>query len=204
MAATDSTLLSTPVPTAIGLRHLDHMNLSVRNLAETIDWFDRHALGIDDLVRAEEDLVAVDEPAFFPLDRDAAAFFSDINVISGTVKGALTDTAFGQFLAPGHPDGTEVDIIFRPQHVKIDFDRGGRGPNPTPIDCSHQVIRIVTMVPKAMISPWAKLAKTFCSTCAVAAFLKPRRAPFSPMPSRQRYCGRLAFRNCVGIWKKQY
>ena len=69
-----------------------------------------------------------------PCDRDAAAFFSDINVISGTVQGALTDSAFGQFLAPGHPDGTEVEIIFRPQHVKIDFDRGGRGPNPTPLD----------------------------------------------------------------------
>jgi len=69
-----------------------------------------------------------------PADRDAAAFFSDINTITGTVKGALTDTAFGQFLAPGHPDGTEVEIIFRPQHVKIDFDRGGRGPNPTPLD----------------------------------------------------------------------
>jgi iron(III) transport system ATP-binding protein len=69
-----------------------------------------------------------------PCDRDAAAFFSDINVINGTVQGALTDTAFGQFLAPGHPDGTEVEIIFRPQHVKIDFDRGGRGPNPTPLD----------------------------------------------------------------------
>jgi hypothetical protein len=27
-----------------------------------------------------------------------------------------------------------VDIVFRPQHVKIDFDRGGRGPNPTPQD----------------------------------------------------------------------
>lgn len=69
-----------------------------------------------------------------PCDRDAAAFFSDINTITGTVNGALTDTAFGQFLAPGYPDGTEVEIIFRPQHVKIDFDRGGRGPNPTPMD----------------------------------------------------------------------
>lgn len=69
-----------------------------------------------------------------PADRDAAAFFSDINVITGTVQGALTDSAFGQFLAPGHPDGTEVEIVFRPQHVKIDFDRGGRGPNPTPLD----------------------------------------------------------------------
>ncbi len=69
-----------------------------------------------------------------PCDRDAAAFFSDVNEITGTVQGALTDSAFGQFLAPGHPDGTEVQIVFRPQHVKIDFDRGGKGPNPTPMD----------------------------------------------------------------------
>jgi len=69
-----------------------------------------------------------------PCDKAAAAFFSDINVIRGTVQGALTDSAFGQFLAPGVPDGTPVEIVFRPQHVKIDFDRGGRGPNPTPQD----------------------------------------------------------------------
>ncbi|SLN44411.1 Fe(3+) ions import ATP-binding protein FbpC [Pseudoruegeria aquimaris] len=68
-----------------------------------------------------------------PVDRAAAAFFSDINVIQGTVRGALTETAFGQFLAPGVPDGTEVDIVFRPQHLKIDFDRSGKGPNPTPL-----------------------------------------------------------------------
>ncbi|NKX44369.1 ABC transporter ATP-binding protein [Roseicyclus persicicus] len=69
-----------------------------------------------------------------PCDKAAAAFFSDVNVIRGTVQGALVDTAFGQFLAPGHADGTAVEIVFRPQHVKIDFDRGGRGPNPTPQD----------------------------------------------------------------------
>ncbi len=69
-----------------------------------------------------------------PVDRAAAAFFSDINVIRGRVYGALTDTPFGQFLAPGVPDGTEVEIIIRPQHLKIDFDRGGKGPNPTPRD----------------------------------------------------------------------
>ncbi|XHC08502.1 ABC transporter ATP-binding protein [Rhodophyticola porphyridii] len=69
-----------------------------------------------------------------PCDQAAAAFFSDVNVIRGRVEGALTDTAFGQFLAPGYPDGSDVEIIFRPQHVKIDFDRGGRGPNPTAVD----------------------------------------------------------------------
>ncbi|EAQ12129.1 ABC transporter ATP-binding protein [Maritimibacter alkaliphilus] len=67
-----------------------------------------------------------------PVDREAAAFFSDVNVIKGVVKGALTHTAFGQFLAPGYPDGAEVEIVIRPQHLRIDFDRGGQGPAPTP------------------------------------------------------------------------
>ncbi|KAB7616268.1 ABC transporter ATP-binding protein [Amylibacter sp. SFDW26] len=66
-----------------------------------------------------------------PVDKAAAAFFSDVNVIKGLVKNALTETPFGQFLTPGMVDGTEVEIIIRPQHLKLDFDRKGRGPNPT-------------------------------------------------------------------------
>ena len=69
-----------------------------------------------------------------PVDRAAAAFFSDINVIQGVSKGALTETPFGAFLTPGHPDGGKVEIVIRPQHLRIDFDRGGRGPNPTAED----------------------------------------------------------------------
>jgi len=69
-----------------------------------------------------------------PADTAAAAFFSDINVIHGISRGALTDTPFGAFLTPGHADGARVDIVIRPQHLKIDFDRAGRGPNPTPVD----------------------------------------------------------------------
>jgi iron(III) transport system ATP-binding protein len=65
------------------------------------------------------------------VDKAAAAFFSDINVIRGVSRGALTDTPFGAFLTPGHGDGAAVEIVIRPQHLKIDFDRGGRGPNPT-------------------------------------------------------------------------
>ncbi|WP_323042180.1 ABC transporter ATP-binding protein [Gemmobacter sp.] len=69
-----------------------------------------------------------------PVDKAAAAFFSDINVIRGVSRGALTQTPFGEFLTPGHADGAAVDIVIRPQHLKIDFDRNGRGPNPTPQD----------------------------------------------------------------------
>ena len=66
-----------------------------------------------------------------PKDRAAVAFFSDTNVIEGDVHGALVDTPFGDFLTPGLPDGAQVEIVFRPQHVGIDFDRAGQGPRPT-------------------------------------------------------------------------
>jgi len=69
-----------------------------------------------------------------PKDREAAAFFSNINVIKGVVKGAQVDTPFGAFLAPGHDDGTPVEIVIRPQHLKLDFDRQGKGPLPTETD----------------------------------------------------------------------
>ncbi|MBT0956333.1 ABC transporter ATP-binding protein [Alphaproteobacteria bacterium KMM 3653] len=69
-----------------------------------------------------------------PVDKEAAAFFSDINVVSGVVEGALVETPFGGFLAPGHPDGTAVDIVIRPQHLRIDFDRRKGGPLATPSD----------------------------------------------------------------------
>ncbi|MGR3342328.1 MAG: ABC transporter ATP-binding protein [Paracoccaceae bacterium] len=69
-----------------------------------------------------------------PVDKHAAAFFSDINIIQGKVQGALVDTAFGEFLTPGHADNTEIEIVIRPQHLRIDFDRSGSGPNPTPQD----------------------------------------------------------------------
>jgi iron(III) transport system ATP-binding protein len=66
-----------------------------------------------------------------PADKEAVAFFSDINVVRATVEGALAKTPFGKFLAPGVPDGQEVEIVIRPHHMKIDFDRDGKGPNPT-------------------------------------------------------------------------
>ena len=66
-----------------------------------------------------------------PVDKAAVAFFSDINVLQAQVNGALAETPFGQFLAPGVADGTDVEIVFRPQHLRIDFDRSGRGPEAT-------------------------------------------------------------------------
>ena len=78
-----------------------------------------------------------------PVDREAAAFFSDINIINGVVHGALTETPFGAFLAPGFPDGTPVEIVIRPQHLRIDFDRAGQGPAPTAETGSAAFARVV-------------------------------------------------------------
>ena len=69
-----------------------------------------------------------------PLDREAAQFFSDINVIHGVVENFATDTPFGRFLTPGLDDRADVEIIIRPQHLKMDFDRNGSGPLPTRSD----------------------------------------------------------------------
>lgn len=69
-----------------------------------------------------------------PADRAAVMFFSDANMLRADVNGALAETPFGQFLAPGVPDGISVNIVFRPQHVRLDFDRNGTGPLPTTTD----------------------------------------------------------------------
>jgi len=66
-----------------------------------------------------------------PVDLKALQFFSDANSIQATLNGSLADTPFGQFFAPGLADGTDIDIVFRPQHIRIDFDRKGQGPLPT-------------------------------------------------------------------------
>ena len=66
-----------------------------------------------------------------PVDKEAVAFFSDANIIKSKVSGSLADSPFGQFFAPGLDEGTDVEIVIRPQHVRIDFDREGKGPLPT-------------------------------------------------------------------------
>ncbi len=65
-----------------------------------------------------------------PVDLEAAAFFSDLNVIPGRVLNGQIETVFGPFLQPGLAEGAFVNVAIRPQHLKIDFDRKG-GPLPT-------------------------------------------------------------------------
>ena len=69
-----------------------------------------------------------------PVDRQAAEFFSDINLIHGVAHDAIVDTPFGTFEVPGVADGTNMEVMVRPQHMRIDFDRNGNAPLPTERD----------------------------------------------------------------------
>jgi iron(III) transport system ATP-binding protein len=66
----------------------------------------------------------------YPVDRQAAGFFSDLNIIHGVVRERQTDTPFGLFLTPKLVDGADVEIVIRPQHLRIEADEG-EAPAPT-------------------------------------------------------------------------
>lgn len=68
-----------------------------------------------------------------PVDREAAAFFSDVNVVHGVVQSLQTETPFGLFLTPGMVDDADVEIVVRPQHLDIHEDEGSKPPSTS--DC---------------------------------------------------------------------
>lgn len=70
----------------------------------------------------------------YPKNRDVASFFSDLNVIHGVVENSEINTPFGRFATPEFKDGADVEVIIRPQYMRIDFDRQGGGPLPTAED----------------------------------------------------------------------
>ncbi len=79
----------------------------------------------------------------YPVDREAAAFFSDLNVIHGVVRDRQTDTPFGLFLTPKLVDDADVEIVIRPQHLLVEPDRG-EAPESTPehgVAASGRVVR---------------------------------------------------------------
>lgn len=67
-----------------------------------------------------------------PVDKRAAGFFSDINVLHSRVVNGTIRTPFGRFIAPAIAEGNAVEIVFRPQHLHIDFDRADAKPSETP------------------------------------------------------------------------
>lgn len=54
-----------------------------------------------------------------PANTFIAGFFGDVNRISGTVVDGIVDTPFGPVDAPGHDVGTNVDVLIRPEAVRL-------------------------------------------------------------------------------------
>lgn len=60
-----------------------------------------------------------------PVDSEAARFFCDFNELTGIVKAEHVETALGKFKTPDHKPGTKMDILVRPQGLKL--SKNGRG-----------------------------------------------------------------------------
>ncbi len=115
-----------------------------------------------------------------PIDTKAAAFFSDVNVLTGQVFQARTETPFGPFITPGFREGSEVEILIRPQHLKIDFDRSGSGPNPTVEDgvaARGLVARARFMGKESIIELRMDANKTILKATIPGVFLPPLGTP---------------------------
>jgi len=79
----------------------------------------------------------------YPVDREAAGFFSDLNIIHAVVQERQTDTPFGLFLTPTLVDDADVEIVIRPQHLRVEADEG-HPPESTPehgMPASGRVVR---------------------------------------------------------------
>ncbi|MGM0584913.1 MAG: ABC transporter ATP-binding protein [Pseudomonadota bacterium] len=116
----------------------------------------------------------------YPVDRRAAAFFSDINVIRAAACSRQTETPFGRFLAPGLADGEEVEIVIRPQHLKIDPDMGRGPPQPSAANgapARGRVIRARFMGSESLIEVRMDHDGSILRATVPGAWLPERGAP---------------------------
>ncbi|MEQ9488673.1 MAG: ABC transporter ATP-binding protein [Alphaproteobacteria bacterium] len=74
------------------------------------------------IVMRDGELVQEGSPADLynrPVDPFVAAFFGDVNTVPGVVDGDTVDTAIGQFPAGGAADGQPVEVVVRPEALKL-------------------------------------------------------------------------------------
>jgi iron(III) transport system ATP-binding protein len=66
---------------------------------------------------------------FRPANLFAASFFSRVNEIRGVVAGGHVESPIGRLAAPGHGEGAQVVVSFRPEAAQISGRRDGRALN---------------------------------------------------------------------------
>ncbi|MFS4436871.1 ABC transporter ATP-binding protein [Paracoccaceae bacterium GXU_MW_L88] len=62
-----------------------------------------------------------------PVDKEAAAFFSDINVLEGQVVDGRVETKLGAFDARGLAEGAHAEVVIRPHHLNVAPNGADRG-----------------------------------------------------------------------------
>jgi iron(III) transport system ATP-binding protein len=60
-----------------------------------------------------------------PADKFVASFFGDINRLQGTVRNGRVSTPFGALDAPGYAEGCAVDVLIRPEALRLQPLNGG-------------------------------------------------------------------------------
>ena len=59
-----------------------------------------------------------------PTNAFIAKFLSDVNALHGTVEGGVVPSIFGCLDANGADEGTRVDVLIRPEALRLDGDGG--------------------------------------------------------------------------------
>jgi iron(III) transport system ATP-binding protein len=111
-----------------------------------------------------------------PVNNECAKFLSDSNVLNSHVHNSQTNTPFGLFMTPGVNNGLKVEIIIRPQHLKIDFHRNGKGPAPTAehgIAASGKVHRARFLGKESLIELQMEFDNSILKATVPGVFLPP-------------------------------
>ncbi len=58
---------------------------------------------------------------FSPKDAFVAGFFGDINRLQGFINNGRVPTPFGDLAADGLPDGQAVDVLIRPEAIRLEL-----------------------------------------------------------------------------------
>lgn len=125
-------------------------------------------------------IVQIGEPYHIynhPADRQAAAFFSDVNVIRGRVESQRIETPFGPFLSVGHPDGTPMEIVIRPEHLALTLDDGRCKPPETAeagVPARGKVMRARYMGADSLVEVRMENGGTCLKASVRGAFLPPQ------------------------------
>ena len=108
-----------------------------------------------------------------PVDQASAQFFSDVNVVHGVVLNRQMVTPFGLFLAPKMVDGADVEVIIRPEHLKVDLgDDGPPEASPrTGIPTSGVVVRSRFVGAESLIEVRLDFDGTVVTASVPGAFL---------------------------------